>query len=42
VAVDVLESHAFIYFFDAASYASVFIVASRELTHARPGVSCFF
>lgn len=32
VAVDVLESHAFVYFFDAASYASAFLVASRELS----------
>ena len=32
VAIDVLESHAFVYFFDAASYASAFLVASRELS----------
>ena len=35
VAVDVLESHAFVYFFDAASYASAFLVASRELSARR-------
>ena len=35
VAIDVLESHAFVYFFDAASYASAFLVASRELSARR-------